>query len=83
MITMKKQQKDIQMLVEAGSIKGAVAQYEPLLGGWVVTFTTTKKTETHSIHAQRGDGVKVFKTLDAVNNTVKAVGLGEMVVKTV
>lgn len=83
MIGMKKQQKDIQMLVEAGVIKGAVAQYEPLLSGWIVIFTTSKKTETHSIHAQRGAGVKLFKTLDAVNNTVKAVGLGEMMVKTV
>lgn len=78
---MKKQQKDIQMLVEAGEIRGAVAQYEDLFGGWVVTFTTSKKTVAYSLYAQRGDSVKTFKTLEAVRNTVLAVGLGEMVVK--
>ncbi len=75
------EQKDIQLLVSSGSIKGAVAQHEPLLGGWVVTFTTGRKTEQYSIHAQRGDGVKVFKSLNAVHSTVKAVGLGEMTVR--
>lgn len=74
-------QRDIQMLVEAGTIKGAEAQFQPLLKGWVVTFTTGKKTQVYTLHAQRGDGVKVFKSLDAVHKTVQAVGLAEMVVK--
>lgn len=75
------QLRDIQLLVDAGKIKGAHASLEPLLGGWTVTFTGTKKGELYPLYAQRGDAIRSFKSLDSLNNVVKGLGLGEMTVK--
>ncbi|OQK20175.1 hypothetical protein XE88_p0004 (plasmid) [Vibrio parahaemolyticus] len=75
------QLKDIQLLVETGKIKSAQASHEPLLGGWTLTFTGTRKDEVFPLYAQRGEALRAFKGLDALQNVVKKLGLAEFTVK--
>lgn len=73
---MEYQLKDIQLLVDTGKIISAQALYQPLLGGWILTFN-----DVYPLYAQRGDTFRVFKGLDAAQNVVKKLGLPEMIVK--
>lgn len=76
---MKPELKDIKLLMDSGSLRGAVVL--PLFGGWSATFTSAKGKETYTMHTQRGE-VRTFKTLDAANKVIKELGFASFEVKT-
>lgn len=76
------QQKDIQILADAGKIKSAYAVNDQIVGGWTLIFVGSKKEDTYTLYTQRGSAVRVFKSVDAIVNVVKEIGLGELTVRT-
>jgi hypothetical protein len=76
---MKNELKDIQLLMNAGSLTGATASHQPMFGGWVLTFKGKKKDEFYQLHTQRGEQ-RTFKSLDAVAKLVKQLGFADFTV---
>ena len=69
--------KDIQLLMEAGTLKEAVVS--PSFGKWSVGFTGKNK-EFYTISTQKG-ALREFKTLDAAYKVIKDIGFAEYTVK--
>lgn len=76
---MKNELKDIQLLMNAGSLTGASAAHAPMFGGWTLTFKGKKKDESYSLHTQRGE-LRAFKSLDAAAKLVKGLGFADFTV---
>ncbi|GMQ49711.1 hypothetical protein [Vibrio sp. 10N] len=76
---MKNELKDIQLLMNAGSLTGATVSHQPMFGGWVATFQGKKKNEHYQLHTQRGE-MRTFKTADAAIKLVKGLGFANCTV---
>lgn len=69
------QEKEIKTLFDAGALKAATVAPNPDgKGGWIALFAGEKN---YALRSQRDTITRNFKTLDAAQKTLKAIGFRE------